>query len=158
MEEDFEDFLQQVEGDKEMRGNINLYKTDKDKAKAAREAKAKATAVAAAKAAHDGAEAEDEDEEMDAEGDDDDDEDEEEVRLDELLDDLDLSREEHAVLGEEAVPTFVSTDGAAAPGLDFAAGGTGFEGGNLDPDNAFSLGSSSSSPSKAKAKGQAKRR
>jgi len=145
MEEDFEDFLQQVEGDKEMRGNINLYKTDK--AKAAKEAKAKAAAVAAAAKA--------DDEEMEEDGGDED-EDEEEVRLDELLDDLDISREEHAVLGEEAAPTFVSTDEAAVPGLDFAAGGTGFEGGNLDPDSAFSLGSSS--PSKTKAKGQVKRR
>lgn len=75
---DMEDFLQQVDADKELRTQMNLYKATPSTTKASsKRAKTEAAAAAARK--------------MEVEEEEDVDYDEEEVRLEELLDDLTLA-------------------------------------------------------------------
>ena len=106
LEQDYEDFLQQVEGDKEMRLNMNLYKAGREKE---RKLKADAAAASSAAAAKLGSrksnktlsagvdmDEDDNDDEYDA--------DEEEIQLDELLDELELDTAEE----EEEGARFVS--------------------------------------------------
>lgn len=138
VEADYEDFLQQVEGDKEMRANMNLYKAEK----ARKKAEAAATTAAMESAA------------MDQGSDAGYDEDEEEIRLEELLDEMALGDAAAGGAGfdDDLGPRFASAEEVALGGLDVSAGGTGFEGSNTEVD-AFNIGQSS----KAKGKGKGKR-
>jgi nonsense-mediated mRNA decay protein 3 len=96
-ERDYEDFMQEVEGDKEYRANMKLYRRVGRNAKKIKP----------------------EEEEMDSDYDMDD----EEVRLDELLDDMELNNEEEEEeLNSESI--IVSQDIAnSTPKLDFGSSG-----------------------------------
>lgn len=83
IDHDREEFMQELEGDKEMRQNINLYKSEALKARLARKKQIKskdATTDATAKMSDGNSMKEDDD-------------DEEAIKLDELLDNLELSED-----------------------------------------------------------------
>ncbi len=111
-DEDVEEFMQEIEGDKEMRANVKLYKKQSAAAKAAKTVK-----MAEETGSDDG-------EDMD----------EEQVRLDELLDELTLSgyKDEHGnEVSMEASSKIMSAEEAARTvAVDIA--GTGFEEANFD--------------------------
>jgi nonsense-mediated mRNA decay protein 3 len=111
-EADYESFMQEVEGDKEWRSQINLYK---------KTAKGKNTSDAAAAAAT--ADGEDEEDDVSMRS-----EDEEEVRLDELLDDMGIDAAEEE--NRSAVIVSGEEEQAAPAGVDL--GGTGFEPANFN--------------------------
>jgi nonsense-mediated mRNA decay protein 3 len=98
---DEEDFMQEIEADKEMRLNMNLYKSEK-----------------AAKTVDEG---------MDAgENDDDDDEDDQQIKLEELLDALALdqgpdAQEDADMLPEDGETTYVEGEHAAKAGISYIA-------------------------------------
>jgi hypothetical protein len=122
LEKDYEEFMQEIEGDKEMRANIRMYKKD--------------DAVSIAAAAANRKKKDENDKaavKMSGESDDEDDEeqDEEEVRLDELLDELTLSSGLKGSDIEEASAKIVSADEAAqVPALNIE--GSGFDAANFD--------------------------
>ncbi len=113
-ERDYEEFMQEIEGDKEMRANVRLFK--KQQATGADAGKKKVAAGGK------GMEQEEGGSEDDAELDD------EEVRLDELLDELTLAGSEHADL--EATSKIVTAEEAAqAPAISLE--GSGFDAANF---------------------------
>ncbi len=164
MEEDYETFLQEVEGDKEMRAHMNLYKKaagdQSDKAGLvmnSKEAKRRAqeAAAAARQAELDAAQ----DTQMDAakaEGEsdwetDDDDGDDEAIRLDELLDNMDIQAEEHEA-NAAAAAVLTKEQAAGANEFDYHDSATGtFAEAYIDPDD-YDFSATTTSGGKTKAK------
>lgn len=140
-EAEYEEFMQEVEADREMRANINVYKSSKARTKAAQKAANKvatesqkpAKSGKAAPAAFADSDGEEEDEESEGDSDDDnrlagdDDDDEEAIRLDELLDDLVLSHEED----QQTAQILTAAEAAAMPQLLVPT--TGFDPADFDP-------------------------
>lgn len=90
MDDDYELFLQELDGDKEMRTHVNLYKSKKNISAS----KAKNLQILKGRHGNEkksGDEDEEDMEDADADADDEYNEDDEEVKLEELLDSLDLS-------------------------------------------------------------------
>ena len=124
-DEDYELFLQELDADKEMRGTVNLYSNPATKKMAATSSRRAAERVSGTSTAR----GEDGDADSDmavGEG-----EDEEEVRLDELLDGLQLRQEGSDVDGEDiAVLTAEQATVVPAVELDLADG---FNEASFDP-------------------------
>ena len=99
MDMDEEDFHQELEADREMRVNVNLYKSDQLKKKIESEEEAQNA----------------------EEGDDDEDDDDQEIKLDELLDGLvlDAGPDEEDVMGDDEIQEFVEGQMAAKEGLTY---------------------------------------
>jgi nonsense-mediated mRNA decay protein 3 len=105
---DEEDFMQEVEADKEMRQNMNVYRSETFKKKAENNPESMNTEVAA--------EADD--------GDDDDEDDDQKIRLDELLDGLALDAgpdPEPMIAAEEGEVDFVEGERAKKDGITYVA-------------------------------------
>jgi hypothetical protein len=127
MESDYELFLQELDGDKEMRSHVNLYKANSKKASSALSEKERNLQLLRGRKASRGESkrgAAEEEEDME-QGEDDEEleEDEEEVRLEELLDGLDLAMNDSvsdataaAVVSEEQVILTVE-EAALVPSL-----------------------------------------
>ena len=143
-DEDMEEFMQEIEADKEMRANIKLFKKS---AAAANKVHTKMPAkvnvkkaAAAGKGAKKGKHAmeteDDEDDEDDEEeGDDDNDDDwedmdDEEIRLDELLDELTVKSSEEAEVKAASTKILSATDAARVPAMKVDS--TGFDASNFD--------------------------
>ena len=148
MEDDYEDFLQQIEGDREMRAHVNLYKKNKAGRKRDEVERRRREIEEAALERQQGGGGM---EEASDDGSDAGEEDEEQVRLEELLDELDLGGA-HGLEEEELHARLASPEEAATAGLDLAAGATGFEPALQEPE-AFSLGSTSRGGKAGKGKG-----
>ncbi len=122
---DMEEYRQQLEGDKEMRRNVNLYKTERAAAAAALKASQQqqqgGKMATAPKTPAKGGGAVDEDEEEE--------DDEEALQLDELLDDLELD-DPDAPPDDHEAQVLEGTGGIAGVGNDFAFtfGGSGGDG------------------------------
>lgn len=101
MEADYEDFMQELEADKEMRSHVKLYKKQTEGVSKGSKSSSSGSSsnVGGGVGASGGAPGSGKENTMD-EDDDDDDADEEEVRLEELLDNLQLSTENVTVAGE----------------------------------------------------------
>lgn len=104
-EEELEEFLQEIEGDREMRMNMNIYKKTASSSKAKKSTDASAGTVAM--------DSGDQDE-------DEDDDDEEAVRLEELLDDLELTS---GLASEGGAQILTAAEAASVPQLEIASSG-----------------------------------
>ena len=174
VEQDYETFLQEIEADRDMRGNVNIYKAGssaaaklkieqrrrQELAAAARSAAAANDDVAGLKQGGGGGGMEDgdgsdwetdEDEEVDED-------DDEALRLDELLDDLYIAEELEAAEGRTVL---THEEAGLVPGFDYlseTAAGGGFSAAEIDPnDFDFSAGpTATKGQAKGKAKGKGK--
>lgn len=129
-ERDYETFLQELEGDKELRSHINLYKKDRLQ-QHAMDANGKDAD-------------EDGDDAVSMNSDDD-----EAIQLDELLDEMGIKGEDEEVETESV--RLLSGEVAQAPSIDI--GGTGFEPANIADASAFNF-----SKDKANAKSHSKKK
>lgn len=131
LEGDYEEFLQEIEGDREMRAHVNLYKKNKagkkrDEVERRRREAEEARGMEQASGDEGGSDAGDV-------------WDEEQVRLEELLDELELDA---GMAEEDLQARFASPEEAATAGLDLSAGASGFEPAMQEPE-AFNVGSKS---------------
>ena len=152
-QDDYEAFLRELEGDKEMRSNINLYKNvelERVKLRLARER--------ALKEEHDAEKLNAEMDASDDEFEDEDESDDEAVKLDELLDELDIVNEEEQINIDGGARILSQQEGAEVEGIneELMSSGTGFEESNFDMDE-FNFISGSSQKVSPKNKGKAKK-
>lgn len=137
-DEDMEEFMQEIEADKEMRANIKLFKKSAaaaNKVKTRLPVKIKVKKAKAGKKGKNTMESEDDEdfdgeEEGDNEGGDYSDMDDEEIRLDELLDELTVKTFEDAEVKANSTQILSASDAARVPAMKVES--TGFDASSFD--------------------------
>lgn len=124
VEEEYEEFMQELEGDREMRRNVNLYKkTQKSRGKTAGAASSSSSAPSRG-ADQDGGGASDEDDDVDEGNDDDGDM----VRLDELLDGLEVGEDDDEEESQRSAKVLSREEASRAAAVDLGLPSTPFDG------------------------------